>query len=142
MKYPVVLAGPTIGDGVLTGAERGVWLGGETTASWATKRVLLGGFLQAEDRNFDHLAFSLGGQVTAAVMGVELGMTQETGNAQYAPTTCLRVAPYVTVGLVALSFRVDSPLAREGSRPARAAEGALVLAIKWPLHPGIGHFVP
>ncbi|WP_224367926.1 hypothetical protein [Hyalangium versicolor] len=81
-----------------------------------------------------HSRFAVGPQLSYRMVGMELGATYEGGDAQYARTVGLHLAPFVSIGVLTASLRLDVPLWHESRDvPHRGYDVGGVLAIKIPL---------
>lgn len=79
-----------------------------------------------------------GFQGTYQFFGVELGVAHETGNRDFAGTTSLHVAPFVSAaGVAALGLRLGIPIAHsDGPKPGYGVDVGVVFSLKFPL--GLG----
>ena len=130
---PGFLLGAVFREGHIEGA-----LGVEVSVHHFTQEGLgVGGFGQ-----WQHLSSSFrlcgGVQVSFAEkaqgFGVEMGAAHEAGDVRFAGTTSVHFAPFVSIGLVTMSFRVGIPFhSSDPSLPGRGVEGGMNLALKLPM---------
>jgi len=95
----------------------------------------VGLFGQFQGTNADHSRYCGGLQATYEFVGMELGLTYENASRDFARTTSLHVAPFVSAaGFVTLGLRVGIPLSgSDGPRPGYGRDIGVVLALKYPL---------
>ncbi|MDY7227103.1 hypothetical protein [Hyalangium rubrum] len=97
----------------------------------------VGAFMQWQRVGSDHHRFSGGIQAGALIFGMELGGTYETAGEERAATASLHLAPYVSIGYVALSVRFGIPVWTRGDdRPGHGHDIGLSLALKLPITVG------
>lgn len=95
----------------------------------------IGLFAQWQGTNADHSRSCGGVQGTHKFLGLELGVAYENANQDFASTTSLHVAPFISAaGFATLAVRVGIPLSRpSGSLPGHGMDLGLVVALKYPL---------
>jgi hypothetical protein len=95
----------------------------------------IGLFAQFQGTNADHSRYCAGIQGTYEFGGLELGLTYENPSDDFAGTTSLHLAPFISAaGFATLAVRVGIPLsAASGPRPGHGMDLGLVLSLKFPL---------
>ncbi|ATB27576.1 hypothetical protein [Melittangium boletus] len=129
---PGLLLGAAVRDGRVASA-----LGAELSLHHFTQDGTgMGAFGQWQWMAFSSHRFCAGGQVTSPVyqvLGLELGVAHETGDARHAGTTSVHVAPFFGYGVATLSLRFGIPFhSFESPLPRRGFEAGLNLALKFP----------
>jgi hypothetical protein len=95
----------------------------------------VGLFGQWQGTNADHSRYCGGVQGTYKFLGLELGAAYENPSQDFAGTTSLHVAPFISAaGFATLAVRVGIPLSRpSGPMPGHGMDLGLVVSLKYPL---------
>ncbi len=111
-------------------------LGGEVSLHYYPKGSEIFGvglFTQLQATNQEHVRLAGGFQFTALVFGLEAGLAHEGANENYASTTSLHLAPFISGGYVSLGLRLGIPLSSSEPVPNYGSDIGLTVTLKYPL---------
>lgn len=107
----------------------GTGIGGEVTVNALRADAVIkggGAFVQAEWVGGDHLRLCGGAQFNILVFGAELGLARDFAGEDSRAVTSLHFAPFLSVGVLAVSMRLGLPV---GFLSDARAEGGLQLGV-------------
>jgi hypothetical protein len=111
-------------------------LGGEMSLHYfppQSKGQGAGVFAQLQATNQEHLRLAGGVQFNFLAFGLELGLAYEDANDDFASTTSLHLAPFISGGVVTLGLRLGIPLSSNEPLPNHGSDIGVTLTVKLPV---------
>jgi hypothetical protein len=115
----------------------GTGIGGELSVSALRNEAIVkggGAFIQAQWVGGDHLRLCGGAQFNIVVFGAELGLARDFAGEESPAVTSLHFAPFLSVGVLAVSMPIGVPLGfLSDDRAGNGVQIGIALALKIPV---------